>query len=86
MTENFDILQKIKKVDAPERLYEDILLKIEHQKSLKNSNKWIYAIAASVLVILFLDVYVIVSKFESKKNDLENVKDFFVESNQLYYE
>lgn len=86
MTENFDILKKIKKVDAPERLYEDILLKIEHQMSLKNSNKWIYAIAASVLVIMFLDVYVIVSKFESKKNDLENIKDFFVESNQLYYE
>jgi hypothetical protein len=86
MIDNYYILQKIKKVDAPERLYEDILLKIEHQKSLKNSNKWIYAIAASVLVILFLDVYVIASKFESKKNDLENVKDFFVESNQLYYE
>lgn len=86
MIENFDILKKIKKVDAPEHLYEGILLKIEHEKKLKTSSKWIYAIAASVLVVLFLDVFVIVSKFESKNNDLENIKDFFVESNQLYYE
>jgi hypothetical protein len=86
MTPELDILKKIKKVEAPDSLYANILSRIDFQKKDKKSNQWIYAIAASIVIVFCIDVFVIVQKTNNQEEELEGLHEIFNESNQLYYE
>jgi hypothetical protein len=86
MTTELDILNKIKKVEAPESLYLNILSRIESKKKDKKANLWIYAIAASIIIVFYIDVFVVVQKINNQVDELEVLHEIFNESDQLYYE
>lgn len=86
MTKELEILKNIQRVDAPAGLYENILHLIESKKREKIYNKWIFALAASVVVVFCLDIFVVVKKSESKEEELAGLHQLFNETNQLYYE
>jgi len=86
MTPELDILKKIKKVEAPDSLYSNILSRSDFQKKVKKSTQWIYAIAACIVIVFCIDVFVIVQKTNNQEEELEGLHEIFNESNQLYYE
>lgn len=84
MDNNLDILNNIKKVEASPFLLNRIQQKIEAEKQNTISTKWVYAMAASVLILLSLNVFAIVHKTE--KNEAKAIaKNMHLLTNDNFY-
>jgi hypothetical protein len=85
MENEFDILNRIQKVDATPFLYTRILSRIQNKAKETVPVKWAVAAAACLVILLILNISAIQSGKESNTTDLSEV--FLLKtSNSLYNE
>lgn len=82
MEDQLQILEKIQSVDAPSELYGKILSKIENQKKDVVSPKWIFAVAAVIVILISLNVKVIQNTKDSSRSDFDTL--FMMKSQNIF--
>lgn len=85
MKQDLEILNNIQKVETPAFLYERIQQKITFEMSSKMPIKWTYAIAASIALLIYINIKVV--EKNSSKNNFNLAKSMnLITDNNLYYE
>jgi hypothetical protein len=71
MGNQLQILENIRKVEAPSELYSQILRKIGDQKKDFVSPKWILTAAALIIILISFNVKLIENTKDSSKSDFD---------------
>ena len=80
-----DALHHIKKVDAPEFLFTRIEQKLKNEKSAKIPAWAVYALSTSLAIVLFVNVFAIVSYSKSSRQEANLAKAMnLLPSNNIY--
>lgn len=82
MEDQLQILENIKKVEAPSELYAQILDKIGGQKKDLVSPKWILTAAAAILILISLNIKLIEDTEDSSRSDFGTL--FMVKSQNTF--
>ncbi len=87
MTHPADILEKIKKVDAPPFLYTRILNRIQNKVQETVPVKWAVVAAACMIALIIINISVISKTNTTQTNSFELSEAFSLQtSNSLYNE
>lgn len=73
MEDQVQILENIKKVEAPSELYSKILSKIEDQKKDTVSPTWILTAAAVIIVLISFNIKLIDNTKDSSRSDFDTL-------------
>jgi hypothetical protein len=86
VSNNLDLLQTLKKVSAPENLYEEVVAKINIKKNQNLVNLgWFRAVAAVFALVFSLQILIFVQK--NKKAEEKSIEKLIsLNNNQLYNE
>jgi len=71
MEDQLQILENIRKVEAPSELYSQILGKIEEQKKDFVSPKWILTAAALIIILISFNIKLIQNTKDSSRSDFD---------------
>lgn len=82
MEDQLQILENIKKVEAPSELYAQVLGKIGDQKKDFVSPKWILTAAAAILILISFNIKLIENTEDSSKSDFGTL--FMVKSQNTF--
>jgi len=89
-TSQIQLLEKIKKVDAPSFLYTRIEAQIDHLQQNNTSLKWVALSTTAFCLLLIINWSVLNTYFTGAKNTtaIHNIADEMqlVNNNQIYYE
>lgn len=87
MKSNLELLDGIKRVDAPPFLLTRIKQKIENSNYNKFSFKFAFSLGLSFIILLILNATIILTQKETQKNDNLDVYSFeLITNNSLYNE
>lgn len=84
MDKSLEILNKIRQVDAPEHVYQNVLSAITEQKKETVSVHWLRVAAAVLLLFLAADMYIVINQADKSSAAIENIAP--VQNNLLYNE
>jgi|TARA_R110000737_G_scaffold353477_1_gene405917 hypothetical protein len=83
-----DILNKVQRVETPDGMYENILMKIQNKKKNTISLTWIRTSAAAIFILIAAETYLLTSTSFSEQNENTASIESIIpnDNNTLYYE